>query len=278
MLTPGRDELPTRIHHIDQQLATAPSLEPTEEVSRLFRELVGISISPLHAAEASRVLADPILDAIRENLWRVCSRGEYALERQWAIRALEAAQPWEELRRFPYYANYEKLTRLEFNSLRGASEEPPRRVLFVGSGPLPLTSILLAHRYGLHVSNLEIDEHAWRISRELSRRLGLEERMVYQRADVLSCSDLAGYDCVFLAALVGMSRREKVRLLRHLAEHMRPGALLLVRSSQRLRGLLYPEVDVSHLGSFIPRMELHPHDEVVNSVIIAERPASAPVA
>lgn len=168
--------------------------------------------------------------------------------------------------------NYEKLTRLELSGLRAVRDELPRRVLFIGSGPLPFTSILLTERLGVPVNNIDVDEEACTAARTLAQRLGLADRLTFLCADALSCTDLSRFDCVFLAALVGMNRREKGRLLHHLHGAMRPGALLLVRSSQRLRALLYPEVDIHEMAPFEPLLEIHPHDEVINSVILAERP------
>lgn len=275
MLPTPHNDMAVQVHRVYQRLATADSLEPCDEVNKLFSELVRISLSPLHSSEAARMLADPVLDAIRENLWRVCARGEFELERQWSTRVVESEDAWAELKRFPYYGNYEKLARLEVAALQGAAARPLERVLFVGSGPLPLTSILLARHHGLRVDNVEMDERAFRVSRHLSERLGLAHQLGYRHADVMTCSDLGDYDCVFLAALVGMNPREKTALLQHLGACMKPGALLLARSSARLRALLYPEVDIGRLQPFLPRMEIHPHDEIVNSVLIAEAPARA---
>ena len=47
------------------------------------------------------------------------------------------------LKSFPYYANYEELTRLEIGALLSARPELPRKVAFIGAGPLPLTSLQL---------------------------------------------------------------------------------------------------------------------------------------
>lgn len=266
--------LPERIHRIYQQLATARSLEPCEHIDLLFGELVRISTTrePEHI---SRVLGDPIIGAIQENLWRVCGRGEFLLEQHWSRQIIRAADPWAALRLFPYFVNYDKLTRLELGGLRCAGETSPGRILFVGSGPLPLTSIMLARQHGASVSNIDIDTDACRLSEALVARLGLEQKLQIACADILSLSDLGDYDVIILAALVGMRQREKQQLLAHLSAAMRPGALLVVRSSHLLRALLYPRVEVHHLGELEPILELHPHDEIINSLIIARKPQQA---
>ncbi len=51
--------------------------------------------------------------------------------------------------------------------------------------------------------------------------------------------DLAVFDVVYLAALVGMTQEEKEKLLVDVVGKMREGSILVVRSAQRLRKVLY---------------------------------------
>ena len=44
----------------------------------------------------------------------------------------------------------------------------------------------------------------------------------FRCADVLDCTDIAGYDMVCLAAMVGPQPEEKTRVIKHLYQHMRP--------------------------------------------------------
>ncbi|MCG8425225.1 MAG: nicotianamine synthase [Proteobacteria bacterium] len=260
-------EVSSRLHRIYHELATASSLEPCERVDQLFNQLVGLTLAGEHVAE--HVLADPIVCAIRENLWWVCSRGEFALESYWSARIAAAAEPWAELRQFPYYGNYAKLARLELYALRGAGTENRARILFIGCGPLPLTSIVMSADYSLEVANFDIDASACTRAREVVDRLGLRQQIAIEQRDAFVADDLCEFDVVCVAALVGMNRREKKRLFDHLARCMRPGAILLARTSRSLRTLLYPCVDSDHLGAFELVVEIHPHDEIINSVLIA---------
>jgi nicotianamine synthase len=90
---------------------------------------------------------------------------------------------------------------------------------------------------------------------------------------VLDCGDLAGYDLVYVAAMVGPHRGDKSRVVEHLYRRMRPGALLLARSAHSLRTLLYPPLALRDLAGFRPLIVLDPHTEVVNSLVIAEKPS-----
>lgn len=186
---------------------------------------------------------------------------------------------------FPYYENYVDLTRLELNAIassspRGASL--PRRIAFLGSGPLPLTSICLIDALQssasdpVTVQNVDWDGDAISLSSSMSQRIGLSETTM-----AFSCHDAAGddekgndlksFDVVFLAALVGRDSRDKKRLMRDVIARMRPGSLLVIRSAHSLRRLLYPALRVSmdmvDIG-FEPLVVVHPYDHVVNSVVV----------
>ena len=59
-------------------------------------------------------------------------------------------------------------------------------------------------------------------------------------ADESESERWAAFDVVFLAALVGLDARAKAAILRALAKKLRAGALIVARSAQGLRAVLYP--------------------------------------
>lgn len=196
-------------------------------------------------AEASAVLDDPVLAAVRERLQALCAEGEARLEAHWARRVLEggpSSAGWRELEAFPYFVSYERLARLEFAALDVAaprvSGAGPRRALFVGSGPLPLTAILLAARYGLEITNLDLNPDAALLGGRLAAHLGLGSLLEFVAADVLVYPDIEHVDVVFVAALVGRHRVEKRAILRRITRHVRPQATVVIRSAHRMRTLL----------------------------------------
>jgi nicotianamine synthase len=142
------------------------------------------------------------------------------------------------------------------------------------SGVLPLTSILLAARHGLEITNLDLDPDAALLGRRLAAHLGLGSLLEFVAADVLAYPNIENLDVVFVAALVGRRRIEKRAILRHITRHVQPHATVVNRSAHRLRTLLYPDVELADLGGLVPLLELYPHDDVINSVIIARPPAS----
>jgi nicotianamine synthase len=273
VLAEASGSLEDRIHAIHQELATAASLRPCPHVNKLFGDLVQLSIDAPRC-EGVRVLADPVLRGIQESLWRVCAHGEFELELDWARRIAASDDPWATARSFPYYENYVRLTQLEALSLCGVSGRLPRSVVLIGCGPLPLTGLLLASIHGVSVRAIDVDAEASQLANAVAERLEIPHFRAHE-GDALSLPATAEEEVVFLAALVGINRRDKLRVLRHLGSVMPAGALLLVRSARSLRSLLYPEIDPAALAPFVPIIEIHPHDEIINSVIIARAPLVA---
>jgi hypothetical protein len=246
-----------------------------------------------------QVLSHPGVQAVLPSLRQICAEAESCLELHWAEHVLsgEAQTPDEVLARlqtFPYYANYEELTRLELCAILSATKTPPRRVAFTGSGPLPLTSLCLLQSLKQIVPNLlvpaaeaedaanpvvvlnvDYSPPAIAASLRLSLALGpTAHGMEFLCADAASSAgrDLADFDVVYMAALVGVSQAEKEGIVLSVIARMRPGALLVVRSAWGLRTCLYPEVDLA-TDALLGRLELcvvvHPYGGVVNSVVVA---------
>lgn len=94
------------------------------------------------------------------------------------------------------------------------------------------------------MSNIDNNVMAVEKSRRLSEKLGKRGKgMEFLCSDAGNLGDevdLKNFDVVYLAALVGGTQAEKEAVLVNVVERMREGALLVVRSADRLRTILYP--------------------------------------
>lgn len=275
----GSDVVARSLRAIYEDLVACDDLVPGSHVDATFARLVRLVLDA-PPDEAAAVLAHPAVHDVVPHLRALCFAGEYQLELAWADRIARSPDPRAELARFPYLDNYRLLGEMEGDIVArladGRSAPVVERVAFVGSGPLPLTSFQLAGT-GARVDNLDRDATALALSRRVAGALGVRG-LAFRHVDVGTSSpasggaDLASYDLVLLAALVGPTPADKARVIRHLAAVMSPGALLLARSAHGLRTLLYPEVDAGALAGFDLLGVVHPTDEVVNSVILARKP------
>jgi len=199
------------IRRLYRRIAMAPDLRPGPHIDPLLHRLVHfvVSIPPDHAPA---ILADPAVRALRPHLVALCARAEQELEAAWSAWVSASRVPPLTLLRFPYLDNYRQLTELEHTALARHVAHPPRRVLFVGSGPLPLSSLHLAGVLGTGttIDNLDRGPAAIAGARRLTHRLDAR-RLAFHHGDLADLHDLRPYDLVVLAALVGLTATDKRR-------------------------------------------------------------------
>lgn len=260
------EDITASVSDVYRSLAARDDLRAGPEVDRLFDRLVRLVLTA-PAETVPAVLGHVEIQRLAPRLRALCARAEGELEQAWADRIVAAPSPRDELARFPYFGNYRQLSRMEIGILASALPRRVRSVAFVGSGPLPLSSLYLAGDLDVHVDSLDRDPVALAAGARVAAALGYDA-LCFREADVLD-ADLTGYDVVVVAALVGETADAKRRILGRLALTMRPGALLLVRSARGLRTLLYPPVEPAALDGFETLAEVHPVNDVINSAILA---------
>ncbi|CAH9145037.1 unnamed protein product [Cuscuta epithymum] len=269
-----------KICNLYEEISRLENLKPSKDVDILFTELVHTCIPP-NPVDVSKLCSK--VQEKRSKLIKLCGEAEGLLESHYSALLGSLPNPLQNLHLFPYFNNYLKLSELEFGILtrHGDVASIPQRIAFIGSGPLPLTSIVLSTCHlpttGFH--NYDIDPVANSLA---SRLVGsdpeLSKRMTFHTADIMDVTcELKDYDVVFLAALVGMDKVTKGRVVDHLAKYMAPGALLMIRSAHGARGFLYPIVDPRDLRGFEVLTVYHPTDDVINSVIIARKAPLSPL-
>jgi hypothetical protein len=257
------------LHHLHAELTAQSSLAPGPRVDELFHRLVELTVS-LGLAEAAAVLAEPEVQALRPHLQRLCATGEAELERMWAARIAASPSAPAELDRFPYLENYRLLVALEWSAVQGAAgRRPPARVAFVGSGPLPLSPLLLANDHAVIVDGFDRDRRAVAQSQAVIAALAPDVPLRIRHGDTTRCPDLRAYDVVVLAALVGSTPAAKRAVIRRVGARMRPGALLVARSAHGARTLLYPVLDLEALTGLDLLSVVHPLNQVINSIVLA---------
>uniref|UniRef100_A0A1J3EMB1 Nicotianamine synthase n=1 Tax=Noccaea caerulescens TaxID=107243 RepID=A0A1J3EMB1_NOCCA len=207
------------------QISKLESLKPSKNVDTLFGQLVSTCLPTDTNIDVTK-MSEEVKD-MRSNLIKLCGEAEGYLEQHFSTilgSLQEDGNPLDHLHIFPYYDNYLKLSKIEFDLLSQHTTHVPTKIAFVGSGPMPLTSIVLAkfHLPNTTFHNFDIDSHANTLASSLvSRDPDLSKRMIFHTTDVLNANEgLDQYDVVFLAALVGMDKEAKVRAIEHLEKHI----------------------------------------------------------
>ncbi|KAG5237090.1 nicotianamine synthase [Salix suchowensis] len=220
-------QLIEKVCDIYDKLSRLENLNPSKQVNSLFAQLVQTCMSQCHVDITELNERE---QAMRCKLIKLCGKAEGLLESHFAT----------------LIGSHDKPLNISRSSLTIPITLTPKHIAFVGSNPLPLTSIILAtdHLRTTCFHNFDIDPSANAKAIQLvSSDSELSKRMFFHTADIMNVSSsFKQYEVVFLAALVGMNKEEKVRVIKHLSGHMAHGALLLLRSANGARAFLYPSL------------------------------------
>lgn len=143
------------------------------------------------------------------------------------------------------YLLYDRFKDLVKNELELMEEHPFGTVLFIGSGPFPITAIFLHMYTGKVIDCLEIDQGAANISNSILAKIGLQDKIRIHVGN--GCSyDLSQYDVILNALLA----KPKVGILQNIRKTNK-NARLLCRTSYGLRKLVYEPTPVNVTMGFI---------------------------
>lgn len=143
-----------------------------------------------------------------------------------------------------YFLNqrFEELVRRELSLLNGHQAE---RILFMGSGPLPLSAFHMHKVTNRPVDCVDRNPMAVEISRQVIDKLGLNGALRVFNGHGESF-DISDYDLILIALLA----KPKRRILRNLRKKAAADCLILCRTSFNLRTVVYEPTDESALGGF----------------------------
>lgn len=267
------------ITHLHYQLGQIESLKPSEHVNALFTKLVTISTFQYDDNTISEVLNNTHVRALIPTLRTMASQGEYFLELTWANNLVHQERDYNydgkpDLSRFVYYQNYVDLVKLELHALHGVGARL-NNIVFIGSGPLPLSPILMYQSLPTStiMHNIDRDQDSITISNKLLEKLNISHGFHQHVMNAVDYSEFDKSDVVILGALVGENSTEKMTFLKSIGSKMKSGSFLMARSAHSLRKLLYPSLEPYQVNGcgFETVLVLHPYNDVVNSVLIAKK-------
>ncbi len=242
------------------KIISLKSFRPSKETNQVFSKLVSYTLNPKNSISITKTQIN--------KLQKMCSESEYELEKYWANKIINADDPKDALSQFPYYSNYTKLTQLEWHTLLSCSHHNNHNVVFAGGGPLPLTAIVMVKNYVKKVTVLEVDKTAYNLSLQLVKKLGLSKKVTIVNTDAASFKDYSKFNVIVVAALAGVNKNAKIGIFHKIKKESSPESHILARSSSGLREMLYRPIDKSFYKMFKPVVEVHPQNDVVNSVIV----------
>jgi hypothetical protein len=223
--------------------------------------------------DVQSVLSNEYVRSNLSHLREMLSRAEFLAELHDARQMLQADRSvWDQINHLSYWNIYVSLVGMELDMLRllswQAEDRANSKVVFVGSGPLPLSPILLHRIGGCKVICLDMDAEAYEASGMLIERAGLGHDVKVIQING-SEFDYSGYNRIFLASLV----KNKPSVLNQIARSASK-PLVAIRTAVGMKQIMYEAVDESLLieQDWIIQGRTSPHERlVINSTLFLER-------
>ena len=187
------------------------------------------------------------------------------LEMQLAESVILHRDPWSLIKKFTYYANYVSLARMEFE---GAGLKSGARVVFLGSGPLPLSLICLSEAYGIKGVGIEQDRQIAGLSKKMIQTLDLDPLITILHGDQF----LLPLDEACALVMVGADAVPKKTIFEYLARVFPPGQMISYRIYEKgLRRLLDDQSVFELPKEFKEYARVRPEPPVNNTCVFAVR-------
>lgn len=139
-----------------------------------------------------------------------------------------------EASRINEYKLYDRFFHLLSKEIRLLKDHRYEKILFIGSGPFPITAILLAILTGRHVDCLDKNEQSAETSRKVLEKLGMSDKITVYAGDG-STFPVEQYDVILNALLA----KPKASIMKNVRRHGKTCVRTLCRTSFGLRELIY---------------------------------------
>ena len=245
----------------EDRIQNAPDEVYEAHLNRLNR----LAAAPVADDVVQRLLTDVDLGPAIARISRLKRQNGLRLEVQLAQSMISAPDPWAYLEQFVYYPNYLALARMEYD---GAGLQAGDRVVFLGSGPLPMSLISLARQYGIQGVGIEQNREYAALSERVIRKLGLnhEIQIICGNHFVLPLKA----PCRLIT--VGADAMPKADIFAHLAGILEPGRMISYRIYERgLRRLFDAASCLALPPEFVETARIQPEPPVNNTCVFAVR-------
>jgi len=203
-----------------------------EELCLKFDRLNNLAAMDINDHEAEKIRFDPEFQQIIKHISELKRVNGLRLEIENARCVINASKPWDVIKQFVYFPNYLELARMEY---KGGSLRPGDRVVFLGSGPLPLSLISLCRQYGIKGIGIEQSSEYAALSQELIEVLKLKEHIHIIQGNHFSLP--LEQDCQLI--MIGADALPKNEIFNYLAEVLPENSRLSYRIYEKgLRRLL----------------------------------------
>ncbi|GGG86260.1 nicotianamine synthase family protein [Paenibacillus radicis (ex Gao et al. 2016)] len=262
------------IRQANELLQTESDLSPDNSLVKSIISHLSLQLrSSYLPEEVQAVLSHAYIQLNQRSLQNKLSEAEFLTEISDCRHFCKSEVPGlDRVTRLPNWNIYMALVSQELSILRQIIQQNPHigksPVVFVGSGPMPLSPIILHLLGNVEVICLEIDAVAYDASCTLLEHLGLANKVKVVMENG-SEFDYSSYSRIFVASLV----RNKRAVLRQISSTS-SAPLVAVRTAEGMRQIMYEAVDESQLNEMgwqIAGRTYPVENLVINSTLFLER-------
>ena len=186
------------------------------------------------------------------------------LERENAYEIIQGGDnAWKVLDTFHFYERYEGLLN---NESKLVSFDENTKLVFIGSGPLPVTLIMFNKMFGCKCVGIEVQPSVAKLSRHIIRRLGLEDDIKIVIGDERYVKYL-DYDVIMVAAFA----IPKSKVFGNLWGIVDTDTPILYRTYTGMRQMLYEPVKDVDLRGFHQVDLVFPTGNVNNTSVLIKK-------
>ena len=258
---------------IDQILYTAQILKEEKDLSPknpLITETLSSFVQNITHAQKSMsednktsILESPVVNALYPTLLEGLSKAEYEMELYFSNLFLEKdTLDDNNLEEFWYLQNYKDLIDIELEQI--SLTDNAKDIVFIGSGPLPLSAIIMQQKTNRNIICIDQDSSAVNRGERLVEKLGLSDKIQFKHLPG-HLYDFKKAGTVLIASLV----QDKGIIIPQILKTSTKPPQIAMRSAQGLNTLLYSPVKKSILKEFnvVAKFETRPTPKVINSTV-----------
>ena len=232
----------------------------SNRLKTFFQRLDYLAALDLDDKSAEEILSAPEFDSALESIVRFRNLYSLRLETENANSILGSEDPWGALKHFTHFPNYLQLALTEY---QGSGLEPGDSIVFIGSGPLPLTLIMLCHQHGLRGIGIEQEPDRAKLSRRVLMQLGLSDQIEIMDGNHFR---LPSNGCKLV--MVAAAAEPKKEIFDHLAGMLPAGTKISYRIYEKgLRRLLETSSFLKLPKQFEEYLRIRPKPPVNNTVV-----------
>ncbi|WP_292372951.1 nicotianamine synthase family protein [Methanosarcina sp. UBA411] len=251
----------------DGEILSCSSDRPEE----LFLKLDTLITQNLESDVVSILLDKKDLEPIFAHINRFRNLYTVRLETMYSNEILASQSPWNVLENYPFYKNYLRLIRTEYE---GFGLKAGDRIFFLGSGPLPLTLIVFFKYHAVKGTGIEQNPERTRLSIETLDKLGLSKDITIINGSHLSMNpiDFLDPDAGSKALIIAAQAEPKREILDHLLKVIPPGCRISYRIYEKgLMRLVNRDFLLDLPEGYREYKRIKPEPPAYNTVVFVEK-------